>query len=166
MEMDFEVKYAPGAVLKSIQEVPEAAELALDELRRNPMSGIDGSQLSEIGQKHGTDVLEYYSFFFEVINAKEAFFEIDFDERVDDAVAADTTQSYVEEELSVQFRNGTGDADITPEMVISRSKRANMLRVVAKLAIEDKLKTQAAKPKATKPIKQHEESRLALPKLA
>ncbi len=146
-ENDFEVNYAPGAVIKGILEAPEAAELALDELRRNPIHGNASEHLSEIEQKHGTDVLEYYGFLFQVINNSRAFLDIDFDPRVDDAVASDITQQEVETEIFAHLRNKDLDDDLNPELVISRSKRANMLRMVASLAIQDKLESMKSKPK-------------------
>jgi hypothetical protein len=149
-ENDFEVKYISGAVIKGILETPEAAELALDELRRDPISGNTDEHLTEIEQKHGTDVLEYYGFYFQVINKNEAFFEIDFDPRVDEAIVADTTQQQVEEEIVARFKESRSDKDITPEIIISRSKRANMLRMVAVLAIQDRIQGKKSKPKIRK----------------
>lgn len=149
-ENDFEVKFAPGAVMKGILEAPEAAELALDELRRDPMNEGDSKRLSDIEQKHGTDVLEYYGFFFQVINNSQTFLEIDFEPRVDEAVASDTTQKDVEAEIISKFSSRNINDDLTSEVVVSRSKRANMLRLAARLAIEDKLKLNKAKPRKTR----------------
>ena len=161
-ENNFEVKFTTGAVMKVLKETPEAAELALDELRRDPMNVEDNERLNEVEQNHGTDVLEYYNFFFQVINDSRAFFEIDFEPSVDDAVTRDTTQKDVEAEIISKFNSQNFSEDLTPAIVISRSKRAHMLMWVARLEIEAKLKNPGVNPKPSEAEEKAEDLELVV----
>ena len=132
---EHEVSYATNSILRVIHDLPEAAEIALDELRRDPLSAEDQTRLDDLHQRHGGEVSSFYKFFGKVINDTKTFVEIDFDPVVDEVVERDDTQTRVIEELYARYRANYNPDDIAPEQVVALSNRANLLRAVASIAI-------------------------------
>ena len=143
MEANHEITYASDAVLKTIHDLPEASELALDELRRDPLGFEDSGRITEIEQKYGQEVKGFFIFFGKVISENNTFLAIDFDPEVDQVVARDDTQELVVNALFNRYRNNFEPEDISPEKIVSLSHRANLLRALANLAIAERI---ASKP--------------------
>lgn len=140
-----EVSYAGNGILRGIHDLPEAAEIALDELRRDPLNAEDPSFINELKQNYGSEVSSVYSFYSRVINDTKTFMEIDFDPIVDEIVATDISQDRVIEELYAKYRANYNPDDIAPEKVVALSNRANLLRAVASLAIKVRMETKPPK---------------------
>ncbi len=160
-----EVSYASNGILRGIHDLPEAAELALDELRRDPLKTEDQEHLNELQQRYGSEVSSFFIFFGKVINDTKAFVEIDFDPIVDEVFAADQSQERVVEELYAKYRTNYGQDEMPPEKIVALSNRANLLRAVATLAIKIRIDTKPAHPlKETQYLRSQANARsIALP---
>ncbi len=150
MGEEHEISYIPSAIVGTIRDLPSASVIALDVLRKNPLSYDSFETLSEIAEQHGEQVSDLYHFFGKVINSN-SFFSIDFEPRVDNYVENDPSQVEIEDKLLNKHLSERGYDDLSPEKVVSLSRRAAFLKAVGELAIIDQfvlMKTSKTKTKA------------------
>lgn len=149
MAPNHEIVFASGAVNRRINDLPEAAELALDALRRDPL-GEDRErtigEIVELHQKYGYDASVLYPYFLEIINDNTRFLDIDISDEVFNASSSDPTQHEIEVELFARYKGAKEADDITPEFAISRSRRADMLKWMATLLVNKKTEPRAYIP--------------------